>query len=290
MPEISLQNRQPSLTTDGGVEALVNGNKHEVLKFLAARPLSTFIQTSWIRDNGLVSPHNRGMFYGYRDAAGQLAGVALVGHITLFETQNDLALAAFANLAHTCPSAYAILGEKNQISRFMVHFLQGGPPPRLACRELLLQKQTAENLITLSSLRPANPEELELVVPVHAQTAFKESGINPLDVDAVGFTERCAHRIKQGRVWVSIENGRLKFKADVVSDTPDVVYLEGVYVSAEHRANGYGARCLTQLTNYLLERTKSVCLLVNETNSAAQKSYQKAGYQFREHYETLFLQ
>jgi predicted GNAT family acetyltransferase len=90
-------------------------------------------------------------------------------------------------------------------------------------------------------------------------------------------------------VWVSIENGRLKFKADVVSDTPDVVYLEGVYVSAEHRSNGYGARCLTQVTNYLLERTKSVCLLVNETNSAAQKSYQKAGYQFREHYDTLFL-
>jgi len=81
----------------------------------------------------------------------------------------------------------------------------------------------------------------------------------------------------------------LKFKADVVSETPDVVYLEGVYVSAEHRGNGYGARCMTQITNHLLEQTKAVCILVNEVNSAAQKSYHKAGFRFREYYDTVFL-
>ena len=69
-----------------------------------------------------------------------------------------------------------------------------------------------------------------------------------------------------------------------------VVYLEGVYVSPEHRGNGYGARCMTQLTNHLLERTKSVCLLVNRTNVAAQACYRKAGYEFREYYDTLYLQ
>ena len=289
MTTISLPDRNSRFVTGARVEALVNGNKHEVLNFLATRPLSTFIKTGWIRDNGLVSPHNRGTFYGYRDAAGQLEGVALIGHITVFETQNDVALAAFAKLAQTCPSAHAILGEKNQISRFMVHYLKGGPPPRLACRELLFEKQTAENLNTLSTLRPANPEDLELVVPVHAQTAFNESGINPLDVDPAGFTERCARRISQGRVWVSIQDGRLQFKGDVVSDTPDVVYLEGVYVSEEHRGNGYGARCVTQLTNHLLEHTKSVCLLVNEKNSAAAACYLKAGFKFQEYYDTLYL-
>ena len=33
---------------------------------------------------------------------------------------------------------------------------------------------------------------------------------------------------------------------------------------------------------------QSVCVLVNETNSAA-KSYIKAGYRFREYYDTVFL-
>jgi hypothetical protein len=272
------------------IQPLDNGHKAEVLSFLAARPLHTFIKTSWINDNGLTSSFNRGTFYGYRDAKGQLEGVALIGHITLFEAQVDSAVAAFARLTQSCPSAHVVLGEENTINQFMTYYRKGSPPPRLVCRELLLEKRTAENLNTVTSLRPASSEELELIVPIHAQTAVEESGVNPLDVDPSGFRERCARRIKQGRVWVTIEDGQVKFKADIVSDTPNVVYLEGVYVSAEHRGNGYGARCMTQLTNHLLERSKAVCLLVNQTNSAAQASYRKVGYQFREYYDTLYLQ
>ena len=272
------------------VQPLDNHHKAEVLSFLAARPLHTFIKTSWITDNGLTSPLNRGTFYGYRDAKGQLDGVALICHITLFEAQVDSAVAAFAQLAQRCPSVHAILGEEDQISRFMDHYRIGSAAKPVVCRELLLEKRMVESLDIVPSLRPARSEELELVVPVHAQTAFEESGVNPLDVDPSGFRERCARRIKQGRVWIALEDGQLHFKADVVSDTPNVIYVEGVYVSPEHRGNGYGARCMTQLTNHLLERTKSVCLLVNQTNSAAQGCYRKAGYEFREYYETLYLQ
>ena len=171
----------------------------------------------------------------------------------------------------------------------MSYYSQGGHQPRLVCHELLMEKHIAESVNTVQSLRPARPQELELVVPVHAETAFEESGINPLDVDAFGFRDRCARRIEQGRTWVAIEGGRLKFKAEVVSTTADVVYLEGIYVSQEHRGNGYGARCMTQLTNHLLEKTKSVCLLVNAQNSAAPACYRKAGFKFQEYYDTLYL-
>lgn len=272
------------------VQPLNNEHQAEVLSFLAARPQHTFIKTSWINDNGLVSSFNRGAFYGCRDAKGQLEGVALIGHITLFEARTDSAVSAFAQLTQSCPSARAVLGEENKISQFMTHYEKGGMSPRLFCRELLLEKRTAENLDKVQSLRIARSEELELVVTVHAQTAFEESGVNPLDVDPSGFRERCARRVDRGRVWVAIEDGRVKFKADIVSDTSDVVYVEGVYVSPTHRGNGFGAKCMTQLTNHLLERTRAVCLLVNQTNSGAQASYQKAGYKFREYYDTLYLQ
>jgi ribosomal protein S18 acetylase RimI-like enzyme len=271
------------------IQPLINEHKAEVLNFLSARPLHTFVMASWIKDNGVESSFNRGTFYGYRDEERQLQGVALIGHVTLFETRVDAALAAFADLTYKCPSAHAVLGEASKISQFESLNMSGDRTPSRICRELLLEKRVPENLNLVQSLRPATSEELEVVAPIHAQTAFEESGVNPLDVDPAGFKERCARRIQQGRVWVAIENGRLKFKADIVSDTPEVVYLEGVYVSAEHRGNGYGARCLTQLTNHLLERTNTVCMLVNEANSAAQKSYGKAGYQFREHYDTLFF-
>jgi len=272
------------------VKPLNNGHKAEVLNFLAARPLHTFIKTSWINDNGLVSSFNRGAFYGCRDARGRLEGVALIGHITLFDARTDCAVAAFAKVTQSCQSARAVLGEENKIKQFMAHYEKGGMSPRLSCRELLLEKRSVENVDKVQSLRIARSEELELVVRVHAQTAFEESGVNPLDVDPSGFRERCARRIDRGRVWVAIEDGRVKFKADIVSDTPNVVYVEGVYVSPSHRGNGYGAKCMTQLTNHLLESTQAVCLLVNQTNSGAQASYRKAGYKFREYYDTIYLQ
>jgi ribosomal protein S18 acetylase RimI-like enzyme len=216
--------------------------------------------------------------------------VALIGHITLFETENDPPLAAFAARTRECLGAHAVVGRAERVDRFLGYYAQGKVQPRLVCYDLLFQKRLRANVDTVSTLRLARSEELELIAPIHAQTAVEQSGVNPLEKDPTGFRQRCERRIQQRRVWVAVEDGQVKFKADVVSDTADVVYLEGVYVSPEHRGNGYGARCMIQLTNQLLERTKSVCLLVNRANEAAQTCYKRAGYEFREYYDTLYLQ
>ncbi len=223
MLQVSPNNPKAAAIPTGhkAIHPLNNRHREEVLNFLDARPVHTFIMSSWINDNGLVSSFNRGIFYGCRDTQGALEGVALIGHITLFETKSNAALTAFAKLTQSCASPHAVLGEGKKISRFRSDYTtNGGAPPRLVCRELLLEKCIAENLNTVQSLRPARSEDLELVVPIHAQTAFEESGVNPLEMDPSGFRERCARRIKQGRTWVAIEDGRLKFKADIVSDTP----------------------------------------------------------------------
>ena len=157
-------------------------------------------------------------------------------------------------------------------------------------RERLFEQRRTEAVgEAVPGLRLATAADLELVAPVHAQMAFEESGTNPLFIDPEGFYRRCARRIEQKRVWVNVENGQLIFKADVISDTPEVVYLEGVYVSPEKRGNGLGARCIKQLTNELLTHTDSVCLLVNQQNAAAHACYQKAGYKVRDLYDTLYL-
>src|SRR5438270_2228596 len=271
------------------IHPLDDRHMEEVLSFLGIRPLNTFIMSSWIRDNGLDSSFNRGSFYGYRNAARRLEGVALIGHITLFETESDIALAAFANRTKNCSDAHAVVGRAERVDRFLSYYIQRQVKPRLVCYDLLFQKRLTASVDTVASLRPARPDELDLIAPIHALTVVEESGMNPLERDPLGFRQRCERRIHQRRVWIAVEDGNIKFKADIVSDTPDVVYLEVVYVSPEHRGQGYGARCMTQLTNHLLERTKSVCLLVNRTNVAAQACYRNAGYEFREYYDTLYL-
>jgi predicted GNAT family acetyltransferase len=133
-------------------------------------------------------------------------------------------------------------------------------------------------------------EHIEQILPVHAQMAFEECGINPIEKDPIGFRERVASRIKKGRVWIFADQGLLICKADVVSQTPEQIYLEGVYVDSMRRGQGYGTRFVSQLGRTLLAKTKSLCVLANQENRVAQLFYQKAGYKLRGYYDTIYLE
>ena len=272
------------------VERLTNNDAAEVLEFLAQRPIHTVAMMSMIHDNGIVSAFNRGTFFGCRDLKGQLEGVALVGHATLMETVSNRALAALAQVARECPNTHMIMGEKERVADFWNHYTETGRKQRLACREWLFELSwPVEAREGANGLRPATVAELELVMPVQAELAYAESGVNPLDVDPQGFRERCLRRIEQGRTWVVVENGLLVFKADVISKTPEVNYLEGIWLREDRRNKNLGTRFMSELMRRLLENTKSVCLLVNETNEWAHGFYRKCGFHFRATYETIFL-
>ena len=273
-----------------GVQRLTDSDAPEVLEFLSRRPLHTFIMASFIRDRGVISAAHRGAFYAYRNVLGALEGVALIGHLILVETNSNLAMQAFAKIAQNCLTANTVLGEWTKVGEFLDGYSHGAATPRLLHRQLLMERNQPISLPEqVGDLRLANLEDLDLVVPVHAQLAFEESGINPLEVDPVGFRERCAKRIEAQKVWVVTQAGQLHFKAEVVAETPEVTYLEGLYVGEEQRGQGFGARCLAQMTNELLRQSDSVCLFANLNNQVAQQCYRKAGYTLREYYDTLYL-
>ncbi|MDT4898540.1 MAG: uncharacterized protein QOH25_3617 [Acidobacteriota bacterium] len=273
------------------VQLLTGEFEAEALAFLSKRPLHTVSMAGLIIENGLISSLNRGEFYACRNRLGQLEGVALIGHATLIEAHSDTALEAFALLAQDNTRAHLIRGEMEMIERFLDYYTTSKCSPRLICRELLLeQRQSFMTHEPVSNLRAASLDDLEPILIVNDSMIFEECGVNPLQSDPVGFRQRTARRIERGRVWVWIEQGRLLFKTDVISDTPEVIYLEGVYVNPEKRGKGYGLRCLTQLGAHLLQRTKSICLLVNEHNQAAINFYLKAGYTQQGRYDTIYLQ
>ena len=277
-------------TTIGSVSRLDTEHHGEVLCFLEERPAHTFGMVGFITLNGLVSPHNRGSFYACRDEEGHLLGVALIGHYILMETRSAAAIEAFAKLAKEFCGAHMVLGEQDAVEAFWSYYEDGGQAPRRFCRELLLeQRWPVDARETVPGLRKATLNDLELVVPAHAQSAIEESGIDPLQVDPQGFRQRCARRIEQGQTWVWIEDGRLKFKAEVLTDTSLVSYLEGVWVDPQERGQGNGSRCLSQLGRNLLMKSKSVVLLVNEQAEGARAFYKKAGYKFIGFYDTVFL-
>jgi ribosomal protein S18 acetylase RimI-like enzyme len=271
------------------VQSLGPGHEGEVLAFLARRPIHTVIMAGFIRDNGLVSALNRGNFYSCRDANGHLTGVALVGHVTMVETESDKALELFAELARKYERAHVIVGERAKVEGFLKFYGPNGQSTRRLCRELLFEQSWPGEAFEAVNLRLATLDDLEQLLPVHAQMAFEESGINPLERDPIGFRERTTRRIEQRRVWVSTAPEKLIFKADVISDTPEQIYIEGVYLNPQERGKGYGVRFVSQLSRCLLAKTRSVSLLVNEKDQVAQACYRKAGYKECGYYDTVYL-
>jgi len=280
---------RPTAASALTVHALEAGQEAEVLSFLALRPLHTVIMACMIRDNGLVSSLNRGTFHGCRDDEGALVGVALLGHVTMVETDDTEALRLLSELAQQHQRTHVIIGEHDRINRFWRFYGPAGQAPRTMCREILLEQRFPIEVMEPVNLRLATLADIDLVAPVHAQMAFEESGINPLQRDPEGFRARVARRIELGRVWVLIEEGRLIFKADIQADTPEQLYLEGIYTDPNTRGKGYGVRCLSQLSRMLLEKTRSLCVLVNEKNVSAQAFYSRSGYKKRGAYDTIFL-
>jgi uncharacterized protein len=272
------------------VDALRSEDKEEVLAFLSRRPIHTVCMAGYIRDNGIVSPLNRGFFYGCRDEAGRLEGVALIGHATLLEAQSDKALEAFAQLKHEYSRSHLVRGEHEMIERFWRHYAQFGHQPRLARRELLYEQQSAPDIAgPVPALQRATLNDLEEIMAINAEMIVSECGIDPTKKDPSGFRERMARRIQHGRMWVWRKHGRLTFKADVFAETPDMSYVEGVYVTPQQRGQGHGLRCMSQLSRFLLQRSQSICLLINYQKKGLATFYEKAGYEIRGMYDTIYL-
>jgi uncharacterized protein len=263
----------------------------EVLEFLKMRPVHTVVMASFIQDNGLESPNNRGKFYSYRNSAGTLEGVALIGHSTLVEARTEDALVAFAVIARESGTPiHIMMSDGDSIERFWQYYAGGDRQPRLVCEERLFEiKYPVMVRETVPGLRPATAAELMPVAEAHALVAFEESGVNPLEKDREGYLKRVLRRIEQDRVWVVFAGDTLVFKADIIAETSDVMYLEGIYVDPENRGKGLGANCLSQLSRVLLEKVKYVCMLSNVDYRQAHNAYQKAGFKSKDCCVTIFV-
>ena len=280
----------PQVSASGSLVELTNEHETETLRFLAVRPIHTVFMASLITDNGVASPFNRGRFYGCRDREGRLEGVALIGHATIIETERQECIEAFARFARRCSLPHLIRGEEEKIESFWNYYSEGERDARLICRELLLRRQTIPtDSEMVPGLRQATCDDLEMIAAVNSSMAFEENGIDPLTNDSVGFRERIARRIRQGRIWVLIEDNQLVFKTDIIAQSPHAAYVEGVYVAPEKRGKGYGHRCVSQLTQYLLMRVGSVCLTVNEEVLEALNFYRRLGFDVISRYDTIYL-
>lgn len=273
-------------------ELLTEANTAEVLDFLTQRPVHTVVMVSYINDNGIESEDNRGKYYGYRNREGNLEGVALIGHTTLVESRTEESLRAFAEIARTSEiPPYIMMSDGKTIEKFWMYFANINQKPRLVCTELLFEINFPFLVQECKwDLRLAKAEELMPIAEAHAEVAEMESGSNPMERDREGYLKRVAKRIERERTFVVFdEDGELVFKADIVGETKDVIYLEGIYVSPAYRGQGVGPKCLAKLSLDLLERVSNICLLSNVDFKDAHRSFEKSGFKNTDQCQTIFV-
>ena len=252
--------------------------------------MDNVIMSSFIRDNGMVSPQNRGRFYGCRNGAGALEGVALVGHGTSFDARSEAATESFARLTKRSPGSRLLMGECGQVRRFWHYYAPGGGAPRrLRDVFLLAQRLPFGGCEEIEGLRRALPGDLDEVAALHSEMISEETGSDPLSTDREGFLRRCLRRIEQQRTWAWFEGGRIIYKADIIAQTPEVAYVEGVYVNPRDRRKGYGRRCLAQMGRQLLGQASAICLFVDEQNRRAHDFYLSVGYACASRYHILYF-
>lgn len=273
------------------VEPLTEGDRDAALDFLSECPVHTVIMAGWMLERGVESPEHRGTFYGCWNAMGILEGVALIGRATMFEARSDAAIFAFAELAKRDESVRLFFAEASALEKFWHTYRRAGQEPRILCHELLYEKEALSSPATdtIGSLRKARASELQQVASAHAQLVAEETGENPLDKDSTGFYQRCAARIEQGKVWVLMEGAELLFKADVVAETPQAVYAEGLWVNPSYRRKGYGQLCWEALSRALLNEKQSFCGFVNDENESARAFYDKVGCRLRARFDKIFI-
>ena len=140
-----------------------------------------------------------------------------------------------------------------------------------------------------TGLRAANERDFELLLPACAAAHAEEIGIDPLAHDPDGFRWRTRSQIEEGRSWLWVEDGAIRFKAEASAWTPSAVQVQQVWVDPSERNHGYAKRGMRDLCRLLLHDVPTVCLFVRPENAPAIRVYEGVGMQRHGSYRSLIF-
>jgi uncharacterized protein len=260
------------------VSATVSPTLDEVLAFCAEEP----VERVFLED---IARRGLGRFFAVAAPDG---GLAALCHVGANIVPSGSGCAAFADPAAES-GARMVIGEERAVGDLWDAVRHRMSPPRddrpgqpvYALREPPEPGETG--------LRPARLVDLDLLVPACAEAHREEIGVDPLERDAEGFRWRTRQQIEEGRSWLWLEEGMIRFKAEASAWTPAAIQLQQVWVDPQARRHGYARRALSDLCRLLLEDVPAVCLFVRPENEPALRLYDSIGMTRELTYRSLVL-
>ena len=263
---------------DASVSLLVEPSYAQVLEFCGRDP----IERVFLED---VARRDLGRFWAFEDGD---AGLKSLCHVGANLVPSGERCEVFADAAVHSGSRM-IIGEERAVGELWNAAGDRLPTPREDRPGQPVFAITEPPASGDTGLRAAELRDLEQLVPVCAIAHAEELGIDPLARDREGFRWRTRAQIEDGRSWVWIEDGVIRFKAEASAWTPAAVQVQQVWVDPTVRRQGYGARGMRDLCRLLLQTTPIVTLFVRTENEPAIRLYETIGMQHAGSYRSILF-
>ena len=178
------------------------------------------------------------------------------------------------------PRRFQVIGPRAAVNELVGRLAREDLPPRIR-RDQVYMKLEPEGLAPfepLPELRRAARDDYAMVFESGARLRTEELEEDPRLVDPAGYARRTEDECRDGYTHVWSDAQGLCFRASVSAVTPDAAQVSGVYTPPERRNRGFARRGLSELCRRLFERSRHVCLFVNDFNASALAVYRRMGF------------
>lgn len=251
----------------------------KVLDFLNQDVYKNSLILGLILENGFDKLLNKKILHIYQNVFGEIEGVGYFGRKNFCCAKSYDALVFFAEIISQQPKGAIILCEEESSSK--LHQLIGLHNRTVStyCMEnLMIARENQTDLPKTNYLRFAHEKDHHFVLNANAEIIHLERGYNPLETHKDDFIESIYKLIRNRKTLIWSENDELICKIDIGPITPQVVYLEGIYVSPFYRGKGIGFQCLQEVKNMFMKNDVSLSLLVKNDNHSAVNLYKKLNF------------
>ncbi|MBM6400383.1 GNAT family N-acetyltransferase [Phycicoccus sonneratiae] len=139
-------------------------------------------------------------------------------------------------------------------------------------------------------VRPARPDEVDLVLPAAEHMFTAEIGYRPYTGSNRGYRASLAALVSRGHTYVVVEDGEVVFKTDIGSLALGCAQLQGVWVAPRLRGQGLAVPMLAAVVEQvMLGPAPLVSLYVNDFNTAARATYERLGFREVGAFATVLL-
>ncbi|MEP7160277.1 MAG: GNAT family N-acetyltransferase [Dermatophilaceae bacterium] len=145
---------------------------------------------------------------------------------------------------------------------------------------LVIGPHEALGVVPDKRVRPAEADELEVLIPAAAAMFTEEIGYPPYTdrMGESGYRYAVRGLLVRQRAYVIVEGGRVVFKADLGSLGVGAGQIQGVWVDPEFRGRGIAAPAMARVVELVRREVDWVSLYVNDYNLPAMHTYERVGF------------